>query len=342
MTSNLAFHLIESAKMKLTAIFLADLQPTERLCFESVLDSLADSFEVKRVYLNAGDNAIGRHVRNTNIGWVLTHGWQIVARGLESRPGLKWYVSVLGMENAETAFSSLLWHKWNLQRSTVHFLAHSPLSLRFLREIEGMEADRVSYLPLTLPASELPQPESRFAQRIGVMARLSATCNLNYIVNVAHYVVRKDPSVSFSVIGSGPLLSHYRKTCQEMEVESNVTFGEESSAPHPDLIVYSPLQNFHFLPILYGASRKIPVIASEIPGIDEYIHDGHDGFLVPVYETKPMAELVLRLVGDPILRAAMGRNLYEKILQKFPFVSTVSEFRRIFQGEETISVPQAA
>jgi glycosyltransferase involved in cell wall biosynthesis len=50
----------------------------------------------------------------------------------------------------------------------------------------------------------------------------------------------------------------------------------------------------------------IPVVASDVDGVCEVIHDGENGFLVPAGDTQAMARGVGRLLQDDFLRRRMG------------------------------------
>ena len=98
------------------------------------------------------------------------------------------------------------------------------------------------------------------------------------------------------------------------------------------MLLYVPLRNEHFIPVLLAGQAGIPVIASEIPGIEELVTDSKEGFIVPVNETRPMAELLLRLSGDALLRKNMGANLRKRLGENLSPEKLNSDYERLFFG----------
>ena len=67
--------------------------------------------------------------------------------------------------------------------------------------------------------------------------------------------------------------------------------------------------------ITEAMASGLPVIASNIGGIDELVEDGVTGFLVPVKDSQAMAERIRRFVERPALKQEMGQKGLEKIRQ---------------------------
>ena len=61
----------------------------------------------------------------------------------------------------------------------------------------------------------------------------------------------------------------------------------------------------------------LPAVASNVDGVPEVISDGHTGLLVPAQDGKALIEPLCRLLGDPVLRQAMGGNASEFVRRKF-------------------------
>jgi glycosyltransferase involved in cell wall biosynthesis len=60
--------------------------------------------------------------------------------------------------------------------------------------------------------------------------------------------------------------------------------------------------------LLEAAAAGRPVIASDVPGCREIVHDGVNGLLVPVKDPDALADAIEKLVGDKNLREKMGAN----------------------------------
>jgi glycosyltransferase involved in cell wall biosynthesis len=110
------------------------------------------------------------------------------------------------------------------------------------------------------------------------------------------------------------LEAHFKRQIQEFGLSAYFEFNPEgASLPSLDLILFAPNQSAHFLPILIGAALRVPVLSVELPGIEEFIRDGKEGFLFSVHDVKSPSELIRRLTGNPALKKALAHSLSEKV-----------------------------
>lgn len=65
-----------------------------------------------------------------------------------------------------------------------------------------------------------------------------------------------------------------------------------------------------------GACAR-PVVATAIPGCQEVVRDGENGFLIPPKDPDTLAKAIKVLLENPVLRARMGRRGREIVERKF-------------------------
>ncbi len=82
---------------------------------------------------------------------------------------------------------------------------------------------------------------------------------------------------------------------------------------------------------LEALARGVPVVASDVGGVREWLINGQTGLLVPPANARAIAEAVNRLLDSPHLRLAMGHRGIELITQKFNCQSHVSRLVGIYQ-----------
>ena len=61
----------------------------------------------------------------------------------------------------------------------------------------------------------------------------------------------------------------------------------------------------------------VPVVATRVGGTPELIVDGQTGLLVDKHSPEQIAECILRLASDPILRSRLGRAGKERVREMF-------------------------
>jgi phosphatidyl-myo-inositol alpha-mannosyltransferase len=74
-----------------------------------------------------------------------------------------------------------------------------------------------------------------------------------------------------------------------------------------DLLVAPSLSGESFGYVLLEAmAAGLPVVASRIPGYDEVVRDGREGFLVPSDDPRAVADAAAKVIDDPALARTMA------------------------------------
>ncbi len=86
---------------------------------------------------------------------------------------------------------------------------------------------------------------------------------------------------------------------------------------------------------LLAMSLELPVIASRVGGLAEIVVDGYTGLLVD-NDAAAISEAILKLMGDPEIARALGRNGRTRVEQNFTakhlVTSTLDSYRRALAG----------
>jgi glycosyltransferase involved in cell wall biosynthesis len=64
-------------------------------------------------------------------------------------------------------------------------------------------------------------------------------------------------------------------------------------------------------------AASLPVIATEVGAIPDFVHDGEDGFLVPPRDPAALADRICRVLGDDDLRRRMAERVRERAPREF-------------------------
>ena len=158
------------------------------------------------------------------------------------------------------------------------------------------------------------------------------------LVTAAHYVAQRTPNVEFHFMGYGPLARHLKNMVSALNLESTVIVKETihvAEIQNLDLFLYLPIRNDHFGPVLYASHYGLPVIANELPGIDDIIVEGKTGFIVPPHDTKALGELILRMETNRELKEGLGAALRSHLDDQFPISMAIDQISRIFGLSET-------
>ena len=160
---------------------------------------------------------------------------------------------------------------------------------------------------------------------------------VEYIVEAAR-VLRDDPDICFELIGDGPTRERAMALAQEYGL-ANVTFtGWVDKAMLPRRIAEADvcLGVFGMTPqslmtvqnkIYEALAMRRPLITGESPTVRTALTDGEHVLLCRRQDPRSLAEAILRLKGDPALRARLARQGYERYVQAFTTVAVGRQAR---------------
>ena len=84
--------------------------------------------------------------------------------------------------------------------------------------------------------------------------------------------------------------------------------------------------------LLEAAACERPIVATDVPGCREIVHDGENGLLVKPKDEFTLAEAIERLASDPGLRARMGARGRELIVESFAESIVVDDTMELYQS----------
>jgi len=89
--------------------------------------------------------------------------------------------------------------------------------------------------------------------------------------------------------------------------------------------------------LMEAQSQALPCVATNVAGIPEFLIDGQSAILVPPEDLATLSAALTRLIGDPELRAELGRFGYRRLVDKFSFERCFAQLKRRFglKGEPT-------
>lgn len=82
--------------------------------------------------------------------------------------------------------------------------------------------------------------------------------------------------------------------------------------------------------IMEAMAAGLPVVGTDVNGINELVIDGETGFLVPPKEPAALAERIEVLVKDPYLRRRMGKAGRLRIMREFSLEKMVHNYERVY------------
>jgi len=139
------------------------------------------------------------------------------------------------------------------------------------------------------------------------------------------------------IVGDGPDASRLTDLCKTLGLEARVRFfGYQVDVSRymqaVDCLVCPTIwAEAAGLVILEGLACRLPVIASAVGGIPEFVEDGRTGFLFPPGDDAQLAERIQRLESDPEACRRMGLEARSAMVERFSAEKRLSEYLDLYR-----------
>jgi len=136
------------------------------------------------------------------------------------------------------------------------------------------------------------------------------------------YRIQKKVASKLVMIGAGPELDDARKLVNKLHITDRVTFLQMTGTVEDVLgicdlfLLPSELESFG-LAALEAMSCSVPVIASRVGGIPEFIESGENGFLAPLGDVKTMSNMAIELLSDTSLYDKLSSASRKTVVKRF-------------------------
>ena len=158
-------------------------------------------------------------------------------------------------------------------------------------------------------------------------------------VDVALKAVNRLPQpVVAWIVGDGPEGGRLRELCKELSLETRVRFFgyQVDVSPYMQaadcLVCPSVWAEAAGLVILEGLASGLPVIASAVGGILQFVDDGRTGFLFAAGDDAQLADRIRRFNGDPEACKRMGLEARAVAVERFSPGKRLGEYLELYRA----------
>ena len=176
------------------------------------------------------------------------------------------------------------------------------------------------------------------------LGRMTYKKGFHHLVEAMPAVLARFPNTRFVIGGDGPVREELRQSAESLGVSNSLELPGKipwDKVPeflnNGDIFVLPSVQdtygNVDGLPtvMLEAMSTGLPVIASEIGGIDMVIDINDNGIMVPPGDTAALQTSILRLLESPEEAIRMGRRAREEIESQFTWKHVAYFFDSLYQ-----------
>lgn len=173
---------------------------------------------------------------------------------------------------------------------------------------------------------------------IGTVKLLEPVYGIEYLIRAFALISAKYPRVRLVIAGGGSLIGALRALASKLNLTDVITFTGQ--VPHQEVpnflnemdifVIPSVGQESFGVVALEASATGLPVIASDVGGLNEVVVDGETGFLVPPGDCEAISEKIAILIEHPGLRHELGQNGIEFVRRRYGWTENASIMESLY------------
>jgi glycosyltransferase involved in cell wall biosynthesis len=210
----------------------------------------------------------------------------------------------------------------------------------------GVDASKIRVINTPVNVKKFKKPDPQKVQEIKnkyagkkivlFVGRLEPVKDLPTLLKAFKVAHEKYPESVLLVVGKGSLKE--KLIAYSLQLRAPIKFIDQ--LPHKDLINYyhacnlvalSSLSESFGKVVLEAAGAGKPVVATKVTGTRETIKDGKTGFLVPVGDSKKLAEKILEVLQNDESEKKLGEEAFRYLREKFNWEKNLQAVIKFWQ-----------
>lgn len=160
--------------------------------------------------------------------------------------------------------------------------------------------------------SLVPPGAVRFGTpQIVVPGRVVAVKQHHLLISILPELVEAFPALSVVMVGAGPLLDQLKENCDSIGLSKHVRWEGFRGNMHDylrdsDLAVIPSAAEGFGLVVLEAWHHAKPVVAFDVPALNEIVNSDVDGILIPPFDKLRLLKSLKALLADPLKMQSIG------------------------------------
>jgi L-malate glycosyltransferase len=174
---------------------------------------------------------------------------------------------------------------------------------------------------------------------IGMQSRLSETKDHTTLIDAFALVLRSagDSKVKLYIAGDGVCRPALEKKAHDLNISDAVEFTgmlEETDLPgfinSLDIYVHATLGETMSTAIMQVMACRMPIIASDVLGVNNMIKHDQNGLLVPAKNAEALRDAILKLTNNRALSEALAANAFKFATDNYSNKKMLERYNEIF------------
>ncbi len=200
-----------------------------------------------------------------------------------------------------------------------------------------MGARRVVVVPNGVDAGRFKKQETgikKEEKKVITVSRLVPKNGVGDLIDAMRYLPAE---YTLKIVGVGPLEMPLKLKVKSLKLEERITFvGEIAHAELPmylhnaDIFCRPSLSEGFGISFVEAMAASLPVIATPVGGIVDFLHDKETGLFCKVGDPKSIADAVLLLDAQPALREAIIASALRMVQEHYDWNIIARKMREVF------------
>lgn len=170
---------------------------------------------------------------------------------------------------------------------------------------------------------------------IGTVGRLVPIKDHRMLLEGARIILEREPLTRFVIVGDGPDMDSLKNLACDLGITSRVCFPgfRDDAADFLGLFDIFCMTSLHEgipMALLEAMSLGLPIVATQVGGMKEVIHDNESGLLVSSRNARSFADACLRVLRNETTRERISRNAMLRVREGFLLDRTVKLTQDIY------------
>jgi|GEM_PF-4929133 len=282
---------------------------------------------------------LNKYVLRSSAATIIIHGLNLAAYVRPSTLWQKWKQVIIYQHHAyDLLKANEIWilHRAHLFAQKIVFLTSGYVD-DFRKEHENPSRYIKSYvLPNPLDFGtfyQAPKMHIRPVPEVGMHGRFVPGKKFYLLIEAAALLKEKGEDIVFRLAGTGSDWENIQqKIAADHLHETVILQGQLNKAEivsylqSLDIYALMTLREGHSLAAIEAGAAGLPVIASDVPALNELICNGETGLLIP-NDAAALAEALILLKKDDSLRLGLARSFQEKIKHTHSLHTYFSQYK---------------
>jgi glycosyltransferase involved in cell wall biosynthesis len=174
--------------------------------------------------------------------------------------------------------------------------------------------------------------------QVAYVGRLKQYKSVDVLIQAFAKVLTEVPEAKLVIAGDGDDMSRLQKEVVHLELDKNITFlGKVSEKKKLQILqeswvcVNPSMMEGWGITVIEANACRTPVVASDVPGLRDSVHDRETGILVPHGDVNLLAAQITHILKDKNFREILSRYAHAWA-QNFAWEKSSEKFVNIFSN----------